>query len=155
MGQNANIKRRVRHCLDRHPTGVKVYDWMLTMFRGRIRLTVPWCMPWVSSCIRAQRHQRHFARQPTIIAGPGVISGRPFHNVAVPGVLFGMLSAYHFWFPKAFRERALEGLGPVLDLWLHGRVLPAVRAGPHGLAAAQRSLTDTYGAAGWVAFGRC
>ena len=29
-----------------------------------------------------------------------------FHNVLIPGTLFGMLAGYHFWFPKGLRVQA-------------------------------------------------
>jgi cytochrome o ubiquinol oxidase subunit 1 len=43
MGQSANINAvfGIASMLIGIPTGVKIYDWMLTMFRGRIRFTVP------------------------------------------------------------------------------------------------------------------
>lgn len=44
-----------------------------------------------------------------------------FHNMAVPGVLFGMLAGYHFWFPKAFGFRLNERWGIFSALcWIFG-----------------------------------
>ena len=47
-----------------------------------------------------------------------------FHNVAVPGVLFGMLAGYHFWFPKAFGFRLDERWGMIsAGCWVVGFML--------------------------------
>ena len=32
-----------------------------------------------------------------------------FHNMLIPGLLFGMLAGYHFWFPKAFGFSSTSG----------------------------------------------
>jgi cytochrome o ubiquinol oxidase subunit 1 len=47
-----------------------------------------------------------------------------FHNVAIPGVLFGLLAGYHFWFPKAFGFRLDETLGKISAFcWIFGFML--------------------------------
>jgi cytochrome o ubiquinol oxidase subunit I len=47
-----------------------------------------------------------------------------FHNVAVPGLLFGMIAAYHYWFPKAFGFRLNERWGKISALcWIAGFIL--------------------------------
>ncbi|MBP0494165.1 cytochrome o ubiquinol oxidase subunit I [Roseomonas indoligenes] len=87
------------------PTGAKIFNWMFTMFRGRIRYEVP--MLWVVGFM------------PTFVIGgmTGVMLAVPpadfqfhntlflvahFHNVIIGGVLFGMLAGINYWFPKAF-----------------------------------------------------
>ncbi|WHZ11162.1 MAG: Cytochrome O ubiquinol oxidase subunit I [Burkholderiaceae bacterium] len=106
------------------PTGVKVYDWMATMFRGRVRFGVP--------MIYAIAFLFLF-----VIGGiTGVMLANPildyqvhntvflvahFHNVAVPGVLFGMLAGYTYWFPKAFGFRLNERWGKISAYcWIFG-----------------------------------
>jgi cytochrome o ubiquinol oxidase subunit I len=129
MGQNANINAvfGIASMLIGIPTGVKVYDWMWTMFRGRIRFRVP--MVYALAFILL-----------FVIGGiTGIMLANPtidyqvhntvflvahFHNMLVPGVLFGMLAAYHFWFPKAFGFRLDERWGMVSAVcWIVGFML--------------------------------
>jgi cytochrome o ubiquinol oxidase subunit I len=116
MGQSANINSvfGIATMLIGVPTGVKVYDWIWTMFRGRVRFTVPLVYGLAFSML-------------FVIGGmTGVILANPsidfqvhntqfliahFHNMLVPGTLFGMLAGYHMWFPKAFGFRLDERWG--------------------------------------------
>lgn len=93
------------------PTGVKVYDWIWTMFRGRIRFTVPmvYSIGFIFLFVLG-------GMSGILLADPGidyqvhnsVFLVAHFHNVAVPGVLFGLIAGYHSWFPKAFGFRLSE-----------------------------------------------
>lgn len=101
------------------PTGVKVYDWLLTMYGGRVRIT--------SHLIWAIGFLVLFA-----IGGlTGILLAAPpvdfqvhntvflvahFHNMLVPAMLFGMFAGYQFWFPKAFGFRLHEGWGKLTAL---------------------------------------
>lgn len=126
MGQSANVNVvfGIASMCIAVPTGVKIYDWMATIFRGRIRMTVP--------MIYALGFFYLF-----VIGGlTGVMLANPtisyqvhntlflvahFHNVIIPGVVFGLLSGYHYWFPKAFGFRLHEGWGRVTALlWIFG-----------------------------------
>lgn len=126
MGQGANVNAAfgIATMLIAVPTGVKVYDWMATMFRGRIRMTTPMVYS-VGFLILF------------VIGGlTGVILANPtidfqvhnslflvahFHNVLIPGVLFGMLAGYHYWFPKAFGFRLDQRWGKIAAvLWIVG-----------------------------------
>ncbi|SAL09344.1 cytochrome-c oxidase [Caballeronia sordidicola] len=129
MGQSANINAvfGIASMLIGIPTGVKIYDWMLTMFRGRIRFTVP--------MIYSIGFMLLFVlggMSGILLADPGidyqvhnsVFLVAHFHNVAVPGVLFGMIAAYHYWFPKAFGFRLNERWGKISALcWIVGFML--------------------------------
>ena len=129
MGQSANINAvfGIASMLIGIPTGVKIYDWMLTMFRGRVRFTVP--MVYLIGFILL-----------FVLGGmTGILLANPsidyqvhntvflvahFHNVIIPGVLFGLLAGYHFWFPKAFGFRLNERWGMVSALcWIVGFML--------------------------------
>ena len=87
------------------PTGAKIFNWLFTMYRGRIRFELP--MMW------------SIAFMITFVIGgmTGVLLAVPsadfvlhnslfliahFHNVIIGGVLFGMFAAINYWFPKAF-----------------------------------------------------
>ena len=161
MGQSANVNIAfgIASMLIAVPTGVKVYDWMATMFRGRIRMTVP--------MIYAIGFFYLF-----VIGGlTGVILANPtityqvhntlflvahFHNVIIPGVVFGLLSGYHYWFPKAFGFRLHEGWGrAVALLWIFGfsfAFLPLYVVGFMGMARRTANYTDpSYQPMMWLA----
>ncbi len=129
MGQSANINAvfGIASMLIGIPTGVKIYDWMLTMFRGRVRFTVP--MVYLIGFILL-----------FVLGGmTGILLANPsidyqvhntvflvahFHNVIIPGVLFGLIAGYHFWFPKAFGFRLNERWGMISALcWIVGFML--------------------------------
>ncbi|MGI9383091.1 MAG: cbb3-type cytochrome c oxidase subunit I [Methyloligellaceae bacterium] len=132
------------------PTGVKVYDWMATLYRGRIRMSVP--------MIYGVGFLVLF-----VIGGlTGVILANPtvdyqvhntlflvahFHNVLIPGVLFGLLAGYHYWFPKAFGFRLNERLGRIAALlWIVGfasTFLPLYFLGLMGMPRRTVSYFDT------------
>jgi cytochrome o ubiquinol oxidase subunit 1 len=103
------------------PTGVKIYNWIFTMFGGRIRFTSP--MLWATGFVVT------FA-----IGGmTGVLLAVPtndfelhnslflvahFHNVIIGAVLFAAFAGYTFWFPKAFGFCLHEGWGKAA-FWFH------------------------------------
>ncbi|MHB1245378.1 MAG: cbb3-type cytochrome c oxidase subunit I [Sulfuriferula sp.] len=126
MGQSANINAAfgIASMLIGIPTGVKIYDWLWTMFRGRVRFTVPmvyalgfillFVLGGMSGILLANPTLDYQVHNTVFLVAH-------FHNVAVPGVLFGMLSAYHFWFPKAFGFRLNERWGMISALcWIFG-----------------------------------
>ena len=96
------------------PTGVKIYDWMATMWRGRIRVTAPivylvgffmlFVIGGLSGIILANPSIDYQVHNSTFLVAH-------FHNVIIPGVLFGMLAGIHYWFPKAFGFRLNETWG--------------------------------------------
>jgi cytochrome o ubiquinol oxidase subunit 1 len=162
MGQNANINAvfGIASMLIGIPTGVKIYDWMLTMFRGRVRFTVPmvYSIGFILLFVLGGMTGILLAN-PTIDyqVHNTVFLVAHFHNVAVPGVLFGMISAYHFWFPKAFGFRLNERWGVLSALfWIFGFIFaffPLYALGIMGLP--RRSVAyaqPSYVPLEWVAF---
>jgi cytochrome o ubiquinol oxidase subunit I len=122
MGQGASVNAAfgVATMLIAIPTGVKVYDWMATLWRGRIRMRVPMI------------YLFGFFMLFTIGGMTGVLLANPtidfqvhnslflvahFHNVLIPGVLFGMLAGVHYWFPKVFGFR-LDARWGARTAWL-------------------------------------
>lgn len=129
MGQSANINAAfgIASMLIGIPTGVKVYDWMWTIFRGRVRFTVPmlysigfiylFVLGGISGILLASPTIDYQVHNTVFLVAH-------FHNVAIPGALFGMLAGYHFWFPKAFGFRLNERLGKVSAMcWIFGFML--------------------------------
>ena len=152
MGQSAlvNAVFGVATMLIAIPTGVKVYDWMATMYRGKIRFSVP--------MIYGIGFMFLF-----VIGGlTGIILANPtidfqvhnslfliahIHNVIIPGVLFGMLAGYHYWFPKAFGFRLNEKWGRIAAwLWSVGFMVtffPLYYLGLMGMPRRSATYTDT------------
>ncbi|MGY3038584.1 cytochrome o ubiquinol oxidase subunit 1 [Rhodanobacter sp. TND4EL1] len=162
MGQNANINAvfGIASMLIGIPTGVKIYDWMWTMFRGRIRFTVPmvYSLGFILLFVLGGMSGILLAN-PTIDyqVHNTVFLVAHFHNVAVPGVLFGMLTAYHFWFPKAFGFRLNEGWGLVSAwCWIVGFMLaffPLYALGIMGMPRRTVAYAEPrYVPLEWVAF---
>jgi cytochrome o ubiquinol oxidase subunit 1 len=116
MGQDAarNVLFSISTMLIGVPTGVKIYNWLGTMYRGRIEFTTP--MLYTIGFIIL-----------FVIGGiTGVMLGMPgvdykvhngefliahFHNVLIPGTIFGILAGYEYWAPKALGFRLSEKWG--------------------------------------------
>ncbi|GAA0540929.1 cytochrome o ubiquinol oxidase subunit 1 [Rhizomicrobium palustre] len=96
------------------PTGVKVFNWLFTMYGGRVRFTTP--MLWLIGFML------------TFLVGgmTGVLLAIPpadfqlhnslflvahFHNVIIGGVVFAAFAGITYWFPKAFGFTLDEGWG--------------------------------------------
>ncbi|MFC4932851.1 cytochrome o ubiquinol oxidase subunit I [Massilia sp. GCM10023247] len=102
------------------PTGAKIFNWLFTMYRGRIRYELP--MMWTVS----------FMLTFTIGGMTGVMLAIPaadfvlhnslfltshFHNVIIGGVLFGLFAGFNYWFPKMFGFKLNQFWGKV-SFWL-------------------------------------
>jgi len=144
MGQSASINAvfGIATMMIGIPTGVKVYDWIWTMFRGRIRFTVPmvYAIGFIFLFVLG-------GMSGILLADPGidyqvhntVFLVAHFHNVAVPGVLFGLIAGYHFWFPKAFGFRLHERWGMLsAACWIVGFMLAFFPLYPLGLMGLPR-----------------
>ncbi len=96
------------------PTGAKIFNWLFTMYRGRVKFTVP--MLWTVG----------FMLTFTIGGMTGVLLAVPpadfvlhnslfliahFHNVIIGGVVFAVFAGINYWYPKAFGYRLVESWG--------------------------------------------
>ena len=87
------------------PTGVKIFNWLFTMYRGKIRFETPmlWTMAFLVLFPLG-------GMTGVMLAIPGadyVLHNSEFliahfHNMLITGTLFGMFAGYSYWFPKAF-----------------------------------------------------
>ena len=121
MGQSANINAffGIATMLIGVPTGVKIYDWMLTMYKGRVRLTTPmlYSVMFVMLFVIGGLTGVILAMVPVDFQVHNtVFLVAHFHNMLIPGTLFGMLAGYTFWFPKAFGFRLNETWGRIAAL---------------------------------------
>ncbi|MDN3525990.1 cytochrome o ubiquinol oxidase subunit I [Halomonas sabkhae] len=116
MGAGANVNAffGIATMIIAIPTGVKIFNWLFTMYRGRLEFTSPvlWTLGFIITF--------------TLGGMTGVMLALPaanfvlhnslfviahFHNVIIGGVVFGMLAGLTFWFPKAFGFKLDEKWG--------------------------------------------
>jgi cytochrome o ubiquinol oxidase subunit I len=106
------------------PTGVKIYNWLFTMFAGRIRFTTPmmWSIGFMVTFILGGLTGVLVAVPPAdFLLHNSLFLVAHFHNVIIGGVLFGAFAGYTYWFPKAFGFRLHEGWGKAAFwFWLIG-----------------------------------
>ncbi|MBV9529519.1 MAG: cytochrome o ubiquinol oxidase subunit I, partial [Bradyrhizobium sp.] len=106
------------------PTGVKIYNWLFTMYGGRIRLATPmmWSIGFMVTFIIGGLTGVLVAVPPAdFLLHNSLFLVAHFHNVIIGGVLFGAFAGYAYWFPKAFGFRLQEGWGKAAFwFWLVG-----------------------------------
>jgi cytochrome o ubiquinol oxidase subunit 1 len=87
------------------PTGVKVFNWLFTMWGGRVRFTVPvlWAIGFMVTFVIGGMTGVLMAVPPADFQlHNSLFLVAHFHNVIIGGVLFGAMAGYNYWFPKAF-----------------------------------------------------
>jgi len=106
------------------PTGVKIYNWLFTMYGGRVRFATPmlWSLGFMVTFIIGGLTGVLLAVPPAdFLLHNSLFLIAHFHNVIIGGVLFGAFAGYTYWFPKAFGFRLHEGLGKAAFwFWLVG-----------------------------------
>ncbi|MFC5526161.1 cytochrome o ubiquinol oxidase subunit I [Rhodanobacter ginsengisoli] len=101
------------------PTGVKIFNWLFTMYRGRVQLTVPmlWTMGFLFTFTIGGMTGVMLAVAPAdFLLHNSLFLVAHFHNVIIGGVVFGVFAAINYWFPKAFGFRLDEFWGK-LSFW--------------------------------------
>lgn len=101
-------------------TGVKVYNWIFTMYGGRVHFQVPmlWALGFVVTFVIGGMSGVLLAVPPAdFVLHNSMFLVAHFHNVIIGGVLFGAFAGYEYWFPKAFGFRLHEGWGKAA-FWL-------------------------------------
>ncbi len=96
------------------PTGVKIFNWLFTMYGGRIRFKAPmlWTVGFMVTFVIGGMTGVLLAVPPAdFVLHNSLFLVAHFHNVIIGGVLFGAFAGYEYWFPKAFGFRLHEGLG--------------------------------------------
>ena len=87
------------------PTGAKIFNWLFTMYRGRIRYELPmlWTIGFMITFVVGGMTGVLLAVPPAdFVLHNSLFLIAHFHNVIIGGVLFGMLAGINYWFPKAF-----------------------------------------------------
>ena len=158
MGAGANVNAffGITTMIIAVPTGVKIFNWLFTMYRGRITFTSP--MLWTIG----------FLVTFTIGGMTGVLLSVPgvdfqlhnslfliahFHNTIIGGVVFGYFAGIVFWFPKVFGFKLNEKLGKcAFWCWLIGFFVAFMPLYVLGMLGMTRRLNH-YGAdTGWQPF---
>ena len=96
------------------PTGVKIFNWLLTMRNGKIQFTTPmlyalgfipiFTIGGVTGVMLAMASADYQYHNTMFLVAH-------FHYVLIPGTVFGVLAGYHYWWPKMFGFRLNEKLG--------------------------------------------
>jgi cytochrome o ubiquinol oxidase subunit I len=106
------------------PTGVKTYNWLFTMYGGRVRFNVPmyYTIGFMLTFVLGGLTGVLLAIPPVdFIVHNSLFLVAHFHNVIIPGVVFAIMAGYTYWFPKAFGFTLDERLGKaVFWCWFIG-----------------------------------
>lgn len=155
MGASANVNAffGIMTMLIAVPTGVKIFNWLFTMYRGRVEFKTP--MLWFLGFVIAF----------TIGGMAGVLMSIPavdfqvhnslfliahFHSVILPGVVFGFFAGFTYWYPKFTGHQLNEKLGRyACGFWVAGYLLAFVPLYALGLMGATRRLDHYDASTGW------
>ena len=140
------------------PTGVKVFNWLFTLYGGRVRFEVPilWSIGFMVTFVIGGLTGVLMAVPPAdFVLHNSLFLVAHFHNVAIGGVLFGAFAGYTYWFPKAFGFKLHEGLGKAAFwCWLVGFYLAFMPLYVLGLLGATRRMQH-YDALHWRPYMLC
>lgn len=155
MGAGANVNAffGIMTMIISVPTGVKVFNWLFTMYRGKINFSTPmyWFMGFVVTFTLG-------GMTGVMLAVPGIdfqmhnslFLVAHFHNMIIGGVIFGIFAGLTYWFPKFTGFKLHEGLGKAAFwLWLVGFLLAFVPLYILGMMGAARRLDSYDPSLGW------
>jgi cytochrome o ubiquinol oxidase subunit 1 len=116
MGASANVNGffGVMSMIIAVPTGVKIFNWLFTMYGGRVRFSVPvlWAIGFMVTFVLGGLTGVMLAVPPIDFqVHNSLFLVAHFHHVIIPGVVFGVFAGYTYWFPKAFGFRLDERWG--------------------------------------------
>ena len=134
------------------PTGVKIFNWLFTMYGGRIVFSTPtlWSIGFMVTFVVGGMTGVLLAVPPAdFVLHNSVFLVAHFHNVIIGGVLFGAFAGYTYWFPKAFGFKLHEGLGKAAFwFWIVGFFVAFMPLYWLGLEGMTRRLQH-YDVPGW------
>jgi cytochrome o ubiquinol oxidase subunit I len=144
MGAGANVNAffGIATMVIAIPTGVKVFNWLFTMFRGHIHFETPmlWIMAFFTTFAIGGMTGVIMAIPPVDFqAHNSLFLVAHFHNVIIGGVVFGLFAGYSYWFPKIFGFILNEKIGKyAFYFWVIGFYLAFMPLYPLGLMGAMR-----------------
>lgn len=135
------------------PTGVKIFNWLFTMHKGRITFSTPmlWTIGFMTTFTVG-------GMTGVMLAIPGVdfqvhntmFLVAHFHNTIIGGVVFGYLGGLTYWFPKAFGFKLNEKLGKcAFWCWIIGFYTAFMPLYVVGFMGMTRRLSHYDAASGW------
>src|SRR6476661_6954798 len=134
------------------PTGVKIYNWLFTMYGGRVRFSVPmhYAIGFMLTFVLGGLTGVLLAMPPVdFIVHNSLFLVAHFHQVIIGGVVFAVMAGYTYWFPKAFGFTLDERIGKAIFwLWFVGFYLAFMPLYALGLMGATRRLQH-YDDASW------
>ena len=126
------------------PTGVKVFNWLFTMYGGRIRYDTPmlWSVAFIVTFVIGGMTGVLLAVPPAdFVLHNSLFLVAHFHNVIIGGVLFGAFAGFTYWFPKMFGFQLSEYWGKwAFWLWTTGFYLAFMPLYVLGLMGMTRRL---------------
>lgn len=131
------------------PTGAKLFNWLFTMYRGRIRFELPmmWTIAFMLTFVIGGMTGVLLAVPPAdFVLHNSLFLVAHFHNVIIGGVLFGLFAAINYWWPKAFGFKLDVFWGKVsFWLWVIGfyfAFMPLYALGLMGVTRRMRVFDD-------------
>lgn len=135
------------------PTGVKIFNWLFTMARGRVSFTTPmlWFMGFVFVFTTGGMTGVMMALPPLDFqVHNSLFLVAHFHSVIIGGVLFAFFAAYAYWFPKFTGFRLCERWGKrAFWLWFVGFLVAFMPLYGLGFMGATRRLNHYAAETGW------
>lgn len=157
MGAGANVNAffGIMTMIIAIPTGVKIFNWLFTMYRGRIHFNAAmwWFMCFVFTFTVG-------GVTGVMLAVPGIdfqvhnsmFLVAHFHNTIIGGVVFGFIAGITYWWPKMFGFTLHDGLGKLSALfWQIGFLLTFMPLYALGFMGAVRRI-DHYTNPEWLPF---
>jgi cytochrome o ubiquinol oxidase subunit 1 len=127
------------------PTGAKIFNWLFTMYRGRVRFELPmlWTLGFmVTFVIGGMTGVLLAVPSADFVLHNSLFLIAHFHNVIIGGVVFGMFAGINYWFPKAFGFKLEPFWGKVsFWCWLVGFYLAFMPLYVLGLMGVTRRLS--------------
>ena len=146
MGAGANVNAffGIATMLIAIPTGVKVFNWLFTLYGGRVRYTVPiyWTIGFMVTFVIGGMTGVLQAIPPAdFVLHNSLFLVAHFHNVVIGAVVFGVMAGMTYWFPKAFGFTLNERLGKaVFWCWFIGFYVAFMPLYALGLMGATRRM---------------
>jgi cytochrome o ubiquinol oxidase subunit I len=155
MGAGANVNAffGIMTMIIAIPTGVKIFNWLFTMYRGRITFDSP--MLWMIGFIGTFTFG---GMTGVLLSLPGVdfqlhnslFLIAHFHNTIIGGVLFGYFAGFTYWFPKFFGFKLNEKWGKLAFWhWIIGFFVAFTPLYVLGLLGMTRRLNHVDAHSGW------
>ena len=131
------------------PTGAKIFNWLFTMYRGRVRFELPmmWAVAFMVTFTLGGMTGVLLAVPPAdFVLHNSLFLVAHFHNVIIGGVVFGAFAGINYWFPKAFGFKLDEFWGKLsFWFWVSGfyfAFMPLYVLGLMGVTRRLRTFDD-------------